>query len=355
MASLLQEAMLAARVKRCVMRLLKYLVFLLLLVAAIAGWNWWSDRPPVVDVVGPFRGRAAEVVYATAVVEPVRWAKVTSIIRERIISLCGCEGMEIAEGEQLAELDSGDARATLAELEARQALARSDRERALQLLERRVVSQQVYDKAQSELIRVNAMIAAQKERLRDYRIVAPMDGMVLRQDGAVGEVAEPGEILFWIGQPSPLQLVAEVNEEDIPKVAQGQTALIKADAFPDRELAAEVSRITPKGDPVLKNYRVYLDLPQDTPLRIGMTPEINIVTAEKTDTLLLPLAAFDGSRVQLINADNQVRLVTLDTGIRGTRSVEIRSGLRLDNHVVFPFDATLTEGKTVRPKTGDRR
>ena len=117
-------------------------------------------------------------------------------------------------------------------------------------------------------------------------------------------MAEPGEILFWIGQPSPLQLVAEVNEEDIPKVSEGQTALIKADAFPDRELTAQVSRITPKGDPVLKNYRVYLDLPRDTPLRIGMTAEINIVTAEKTDALLLPLAAFDGTSVQMVGKDN---------------------------------------------------
>ncbi|WP_269583643.1 efflux RND transporter periplasmic adaptor subunit [Roseibium sp. Sym1] len=336
------------------MRLLKYLVLVLVLVAAIGGWSWWTARPGKVDVVAPYRGRAAEVVYATAVVEPVRWAKVTSIIRERIVTLCNCEGMEVTKGDQLAELDSGDARATLAELEARQVLAQSDRERAQQLLERRVVSQQVYDKAQSELIRVNAMIAAQKERLRDYRIVAPMDGVVLRQDGSVGEVAEPGEILFWIGQPTPLQLVAEVNEEDIPKVARGQTALIKADAFPGRDLTAEVSRITPKGDPVLKNYRVYLDLPDKTPLQIGMTAEINIVTREKSGALLLPLAAFDGSKVQSVGEDNRISLVTLEIGIRGTRAVEVLGGLDADAKVVFPFNAELIEGETVQPVTGDR-
>lgn len=335
------------------MRLMKYLGLVLVLAAAIAGWNWWSARPPKVETVAPSKGQAAEVVYATAVVEPVRWAKVTSIIRERIISLCGCEGMVVAKGDELAELDSGDARATLAELEARQVLARSDRERAQQLLERRVVSQQVYDKAQSELIRVNAMIAAQSERLRDYRIVAPMDGMVLRQDGSVGEVAEPGEILFWIGQPSPLQLVAEVNEEDIPKVEQGQVALIKADAFPQGELKATVSRITPKGDPVLKNYRVYLDLPEDTPLLIGMTAEINIVTEEKEDTLLLPLAAFDGQTIQLLDPDNRIQRVKLDTGIRGTRAVEVLKGVTPTDRVVFPFDAGLKDGQAVQPGRGD--
>ncbi|WP_299484309.1 efflux RND transporter periplasmic adaptor subunit [uncultured Roseibium sp.] len=290
--------------------------------------------------------------YATAVVEPVRWAKVTSIIRERVISLCGCEGMEVTQGDQIAELDSGDARATLAELEARLELAQSDQERALQLLERRVVSQQVFDKAQNEVIRMNAMIAAQKERLRDYVITAPMDGIVLRQDGSVGEVPEPGEILFWIGQPTPLQLVAEVNEEDIPKVAKGQVALIRSDAFPDENLVATVSRITPKGDPVLKNYRVYLDLPDDTLLRIGMTTEINIVTREKDDVLLLPLAAFDGSTVQTLDERDRITFVTVKTGIRGTRSVEILDGLNEDSRVLFPFREDLAEGDKVAPVSG---
>lgn len=337
------------------MRLLRFPVLLIGLLAVIAGLYWWSTRPPEVQVVQPYKGRAAEVVYATAVVEPVRWAKVTTIIRERIITLCGCEGMVVTQGDQLAELDSGDARATLAELEARRELAKSDRERALQLLERRVVSQQVYDKAQNELIRIDAMIAAQKERLRDYLITAPMDGVVLRQDGSVGEVAEPGEILFWIGQPLPLQLVAEVNEEDIPKVMKGHKALIRSDAFPGVDLAATVSRITPKGDPVLKNYRVYLDLPEDTPLRIGMTTEINIVTNEKDDALLLPLAAFDGPSVQTVDEKGRIALVKVDTGIRGTRAVEILDGIGEDHLIVFPFQAELSEGDQVAPLTGDLR
>ena len=347
---------LKGRTLKCVLRQVLHAVRTLsgtdpAVAGGIAGWSWWG-RPPVVDVVSPYKGRAAEVVYATAVVEPVRWAKVTSIIRERIISLCGCEGMQVAKGDQLAELDSGDARATLAELEARQVLAQSDRERAQQLLERRVVSQQVYDKAQSELIRVNAMIAAQKERLRDYRIVAPMDGVVLRQDGSVGEVAEPGDILFWIGQPLPLQLVAEVNEEDIPKVLTGQKALIKADAFPARDLTATVSRITPKGDPVLKNYRVYLDLPEDTPLHIGMTAEINIITDEKQDALLLPLAAFDGQEVLALDTGDRIVSLPLKTGIRGTRAVEILEGATPETRIVFPFNADLAEGLKVKPGTG---
>ena len=107
-------------------------------------------------------------------------------------------------------------------------------------------------------------------------------------------------------------------KEDIPKVVVGQTALVRADAFPGEDLTATVARITPKGDPVLKNYRVYLDLPKDTPLHIGMTTEINIVTLEKPETVLVPVAALDGQRLQTVSSSNTVETIVVETGITGT-------------------------------------
>ncbi|MBO6755194.1 MAG: efflux RND transporter periplasmic adaptor subunit [Roseibium sp.] len=315
---------------------------------SVVAMAWWVGRPMDVAVTQPYRGTAADVVYATAVVEPENWAKVTAVVRERIVSLCHCEGDEVVKDAQLAELDSGDARATLRELEARRTLAQAEQERALELLERRVISQHIYDRAQSQLVQVEALIAAQRERLNDYQLVAPMTGVVLRQDGSVGEVAEPGEILFWIGQPRPLHLVAEVNEEDIPKVAPGQKALIRADAFPDAVLEATVTRITPKGDPVLKNYRVYLGLPDDTPLRIGMTVELNIVTREVENVLLVPVSALDGQSVWIVQADGDLEKTWVKTGIRGTRAVEVLEGLGEDSRVVNPYREDLEEGQTVR-------
>jgi hypothetical protein len=65
-----------------------------------------------------------------------------------------------------------------------------------------------------------------------YRITAPDCGQILRLDADVGEVAQPGEVLFTVGQPTPLEIVAEINEEDIPLVAVGQRALLRTDAFP---------------------------------------------------------------------------------------------------------------------------
>ena len=57
------------------------------------------------------RGTAVEIVYATGAVEPVRWAKVTSLIRDRIVEICYCEGKTVAKGDVLARLDDREPRA----------------------------------------------------------------------------------------------------------------------------------------------------------------------------------------------------------------------------------------------------
>ena len=80
------------------------------------------------------------------------------------------------------------------------------------------------------MARIRAQIAAEAQRLEYYKLVAPMDGTVLKEDGEVGEILEPGTILYRIGLEKPLWVVAEVNEEDIPYVQVGQNALLHTDA-----------------------------------------------------------------------------------------------------------------------------
>jgi membrane fusion protein (multidrug efflux system) len=183
--------------------------------------------------------------------------------------------------------------------------------------------------------------------LADYVISAPSDGVVLRQDGEVGETPEPGVVLFWVGRPMPLIVVAEVNEEDIPRVEVGQKALLRSDAFPGRELSSEVASITPKGDPVTKTYRVRLALPADTPLRIGMSVDVNVIVRVSENALLLPSVAVSGNAVFTTDGA-AARRREIETGIRGTTNIEILSGLEEGTRVISPFPEDLEDGAKVR-------
>ncbi|MCV9935553.1 efflux RND transporter periplasmic adaptor subunit [Boseaceae bacterium BT-24-1] len=326
----------------------------LLAVAAVvaAGGAYWSlSKPTAVATVAPKRGDAAEIVYATGTVEPRIWAKVAALVRERVIERCDCEGQRVEQGQILARLDSAQAEAALAELKARQKLATAEHDRLAVLVERNVMSQQALDRARSEMSQASALIAGQTARLENYVLRAPMRGTVLRRDGEVGEIAEPGTVLFWIGEARPLRVVAEVNEEDIPQVKPGQRALIRADAFPGRTLEGTVDSITPKGDPVAKTYRVYLALPGDTPLLIGMTVELNIIVRVAQNALLLPVGAVQGNAVFVVEGD-RARRRELAIGIRGTGDVEVLSGLPEAARVIAPFPEKLGDGARVAAQGG---
>jgi len=307
---------------------------------------WWS-RLPVVTIATAERGAVAEVVYATGVVEPVEWAKVVPVVRGRIVELCDCEGQPVARGDVLGRLDDSELRAQMREIEARLAFATRTQERIQELLRRQVGTAEQLDRANSEVAQVRALLAAQQERLDNMVLRAPQDGVVLRRDFHVGEIVSTNDVVAWVGRPAPLQVLAEVAEEDIAGVVAGQAVLLRHDGFRERTLRATVQRITPRGDPVLKTFRVYLSLPADTPLRIGMSVEANIVVRERADAVVVPVDAVRDGAVFTI-AEGRAERHAVTTGIRGLRGVEITGGLAAGARVLAPVPADTRDGAPLR-------
>jgi RND family efflux transporter MFP subunit len=325
----------------------RYFILLIVLIAtASVGW-WYLGRGPVISTAVASRGTAAEIVYATGDVEPVRWAKVASVIRERIIEVCNCEGRAVAKGDVLVRLDAKEPRAQLLELQAREDFAQREFSRQSELIARGTSTLQAHERVSTDLRTIQGLISVQMEKLANYIIAAPMDGVVLRQDGEVGEIAEAGQILVRIGALKPLQVVAEVNEEDIPRVAVENTVLLRTDAFLDQRLEGKVREITPMGDPLAKTFRVRIALSDDTPLHPGMSVEANIITREKANALLVPADSLDGTTVFLVSG-NRVRRRNVEVGIRGTRAAEVLSGVSEGDRVASPLSADLVDGRRVR-------
>ncbi len=324
-------------------------VLLALAVGLISAAWWW--RIPTVATVLPVRGTAAEVVYATGVVEPRTWAKVSALVRKRIVEMCDCEGQAVKKGSVLARLDDIEERAVLTELQARHDRLKEDVARYKGLLDRNVTTRVAYEDKLTQWREYEARVSAQKDRLLDLELRAPMDGVVLRRDGSVGEITGTGptDVLFWVGQPKPLRLAAEVNEEDIAKVKVGQTVLLRHDGIASGPLKASVSEITPKGDPATKTFRVYFALPDDTPLKIGMSVEANIVVREVQNALLVPADAVNGGAVWTVD-NGHLRRTEVETGIKSARLIEIVSGFDVEQSVVAPAPASLKTGARVRSR-----
>jgi RND family efflux transporter MFP subunit len=327
----------------------RLLGIVVLLVAAGGGYYGYTNLLRIQTVTSSLVTLApvSEAIYGTGTVEPQRWAKVVPLQRRRLIELCSCEGQNVRAGQVLGRQDDAEERSALKELEVTNQQAQRDLDRAEKDRGKSDAAQTEYEQRWTQLEESKTRIAAQKVRIDALVLRAPLDGMVLRRDGEVGEIAGPTDVLFWVGPPTPMQVVAEVNEEEINRIAVGQKALLRSEAFPGQALRASVSQITPKGDPTRKTFRVYLLLPPDTPLRIGMSVEANIIFREKQAALVVPAEAVAANAVQVV-ANDRIERVPVTVGIRGSRNVEIVGDVSRGMAVLSPARIDLADGTKVR-------
>jgi RND family efflux transporter MFP subunit len=324
-------------------------VLTVLAVAAVGGaYLMYPDffQPPTVTTAVAIRAPVSEAIYGTGTVEPERWAKVVPIQRRRLVELCRCEGQAVKVGQVLGRQDDAEEVSALHELEINQEQLVRDLNRAEPDRGKNDAAKTVYEQRFTQLEESKSRISAQKVRIDSLVLRAPLDGMVLRRDGEMGEIVGPTDVLFWVGPPAPMQVVAEINEEEITRIAVGQKAFLRSEAFATQALRATVSQITPKGDPTRKTFRVYLLLPRDTPLRIGMTVEVNIIYREKAAAVVVPAEAVADNAVQVVSG-GKVQRVPITVGIRGSRSVEIIGNVSRDTTVLSPARADLADGTRV--------
>lgn len=333
----------------------RYLViFLSVLSLAAVFFLWRYFSAPSVETAGVTKGPAVEAVYATATVEPVNWAAVAPVKTGRVVEILAEEGDTVEKNQVLARLEDDDLQAQMEEAKTSAVYYAGEVSRAEDLIRSGAVSKENLDSRRMELDRYQARVKMFEEQIRQLSLRAPEDGTVLWRDVERGEVKEAGKALFWVGQPRPLRLEAEVDEEDIPKVKPGQDVLISADAFSGKVMTGRIDRISPKGDTVNKSYRVYMALPDDTPLMIGMTVETNTVVQKKEDALLVPVEALtDGPAVWLAvpGATGTIaRKTPVERGIDGEEQTEILSGVKAEDRVILPPFDKLRDGGDVRVK-----
>jgi RND family efflux transporter MFP subunit len=332
------------------MAILRFLGFLVVAGAALGGGYYVYTNYLHVQTVTTRLASVApvsEAIYGTGTVEPQRWAKVVPLDRRRLIELCSCEGQYVRAGQVLGRQDDAAERSALHELEVANDQAQRDLNRAEQDRTKGDAEQREYEQRWTDLQQSKARIAQQKVRIDSLVLRAPLDGMVLRRDGEVGEIAGPTDVLFWVGPPTPMQVVAEVNEEEINRIVGGQKAFLRSEAFPGQALPATVSQITPKGDPTRKTFRVYLLLPNDTPLRIGMSVEVNIIFREKPSAIVVPAEAVAGNLVQIVR-NGAIARVPIQVGVRGSRNVEVIGNISDGMAVLSPARTDLADGTKVR-------
>lgn len=304
---------------------------------------WYLLRPPPLAAVKPHLGPAIVAVYASGTVEASVMLPVAPRVGGRLIMLVNDEHAQVHRGDVLARLEAEDVSASVAQLAADAAFARTDYERNQRLVKEGAVARQVYDRSYATWRAAEGGLHQAQVQAGFMTLRAPGDCLVIQRDGEAGQYIAANTPIFWLSCNGRLRISALVDEEDVALVRPGQKAFIRADAFSGRIFEADVAEVTPRGDPVGRSYRVRIGLPRDTPLKIGMTTESNILVRRTESALLLPSAAVSDGEVWKV-VQGRAQHVPVVTGAKEKAWTEIVSGVSLG-------DIVLADG-AARPPAG---
>jgi HlyD family secretion protein len=144
--------------------------------------------------------------------------------------------------------------------------------------------------AQAEVALAEAGLAEAEALLELTVIRAPIDGRILRVHKKVGETVSDARDtpILTMGDIATLRVRAEVDETDIARVAIGQPAYVRADAFGEAQFRGKVVSIRPSLDRKriridspserldVKILEVLIDLEQDVRLLPGLRVDVFI-------------------------------------------------------------------------------
>ena len=210
--------------------------------------------------------------------------------------------------------------------------------------------------AQAQLALAQAATVAAQARLAQATLVAPADARVLVREVEPGQIVQPGKALFSLALAGPTQLVAQVDERFLEQLQLGQPAWVVADAFAAQRFAARVLSIAPAVDAQRGAIEVKFSIEQAPAfLREDMTLSVEVETARRERTLVLPQAALRGpaggdQASVLVLQDGRAQVRNVRLGLRTLDAVEVLGGLK-EGDTVLRGNATLQDGQRVRART----
>ena len=196
--------------------------------------------------------------------------------------------------------------------------------------------------AQANVAQAEISVQDAQDALAGATITAPFAGVVTAVHVNVGEYAS-GAVVELVNTNS-LQVVLQVDEIDIGDLAVGQPAIIALETWPDAAIATDIVTIAPSAQTAagsaLITYDVYLGLGKTgLPVRVGMTADANLITAEYNNILLVPNRAINADRekgtysVRLV-VGSEIQDVTVTIGARDDQNTQITSGLNAGDEIL---------------------
>lgn len=327
-----------------------------------------AEREEILVPVGAVAAQAAgirAVVRATGIVSPSEGAEYLAVAPEpaRIADIGKALGDPVKSGDLLVRFDLPSAAAEVARLTADLAAAdaqaenaRVNQTRIAEFVDKGLVPRRDREIADRELADAQAAV----ERIRDQHarataaagraiLRAPFDGIVATRLHNPGDVvlSTTADPVLRVVDPRRLDVVATVDEADVPRVVPGATARISGAPDGVPITLKVVRKIADRTGP--DSHLLFL-LAFDNatqPLAVDTRVDIDIDAEERADAVLVPASALirDGAEtVVMVAAGSQAERRPVTTGIQDDERIEITSGVRAGELVITRGHVGLVNG-----------
>jgi len=180
-----------------------------------------------------------------------------------------------------------------------------------------------------------ARVAAAEAIVGTLELKAPFEGDVLVVNDQPGDTASPSAAALTLANRSQYHVDVLVDETEVPSIKPGNPAQITFSPLPDLVLSGTVMTIEPSGQTVqgLVKYSVRVNLNQPDPrVLLGMTANVNIVTASQANALAVPLDAVQldtqGEYVNRVNGPGLIERVPVVSGAVQDTLVIVKGNLK---------------------------
>jgi RND family efflux transporter MFP subunit len=205
------------------------------------------------------------------------------------------EGTAVKAGTTLAELKQSDFTNALISARAHADLTGKVFERFSRLRATEAISQQELDVTQANWLTAKAQLDQAEQNLRDSRLVAPIDGVVLARYVNSRVTVGAGQRVLRFADTSIMSVELGLPDRLVGRLAPGNDVDVEVSALEGRPpFRGHVSEVGVAASPEARLFRVVIKVPNpDRLLRSGMTARIRIGEAPSvpSGTVRIPLSA----------------------------------------------------------------
>jgi RND family efflux transporter MFP subunit len=297
----------------------------------------------------------------------VNRAELKGEVTGRMTRVAVQEGDTVAAGALLGAQDEDDyllgaqaAEAQLAQAKTQALQAQRDNDRAIALLEKRSVTKQFAQQAETAYNATRAAVQAAESnlglarlRLKKARIVAPFAGQVARRLVQPGEMLNPGQPAFEVVDNRKLEIQANLSAEVMELVKPGLAVTFQTAGI-NHSVQGTLTQVSPSLSADGRTLRVRIEVPNpDGQLKGGLFVEGVILGQGEVKQASLPatLLKAEGHDAELFVAQDGVarrRKVSLGVEQNGFRPVQ---GLTLKDLVIDGGKDLVGEGTRLQVVT----